>query len=96
MNLGTNSIRTWDDMKRVFLETYQYYCIHHDLLNELFKINQKEDEILEYLVQIFTYNVKISKLHDLGLDTLKTLLIKVIEDEWIDIINLIGKGDVSQ
>ena len=44
----------------------------------------------------FTYNVKRAKLHDLGLDTLKNLLLKVIRDDWINILNLAGKGDVSQ
>ena len=81
MTLGTNSIRTWDDMKIVFLEKYKDYCIHHDLRNQVFKMNQKEDEILEYLVEIFTYNAKISKFHNLGSRTLKTLLLNAIKDE---------------
>jgi len=42
------------------------------------------------------YNVKREKLHNLGLDTLKTLLLREIMDEWIDILNFMGKGDVSQ
>ena len=79
MSLGINSIRTWDDMKRVFLEKYKDYCIQHDLRNEFFKMNQKEDEILEDLVERFTYNVKIFKLHDLRLDTLKNLLLNAIK-----------------
>ena len=54
MTLGTNFIRTWDDMKIVFLEKYKYYCIHHDLRNELFKMNQNEDESLEELVERIT------------------------------------------
>lgn len=33
MTLGTNSIRTWNHMKRVFLEKYKNYCIQHDLRN---------------------------------------------------------------
>jgi len=46
MTLGTNSIRTWDDMKRVFLEKYKDYCINYDLRNEVFNMNKKEDENL--------------------------------------------------
>ena len=57
MTLGTNYIRTWDDMKRAFFLKYKDYCMHHDLRNEVFKMNQKEDEILEDLVERFTYNV---------------------------------------
>lgn len=29
-------------------------------------------------------------------DTLKSLLLKAIRDEWIDILNMMGKGDISQ
>jgi hypothetical protein len=94
MTLGTNSIRTWDDMKRVFLEKYKDYCMHHDLRNEVFKMNQKEDESLEDLVERFAYNIKRSKLHNLGSEALKTLLLNAIKDEWIDLLNLVGKGDV--
>ena len=79
MTLGTNSIRTWDGMKRVFLDKYKDYCIHHDLRNEVVKMNQKEDEILEDLVERLTYNIKRSKLHNLGRDTLKTLLVNSIK-----------------
>ena len=64
MTLGTSYIRTWDDMKRVFLEKYKDYCIHHDIRNEVFKMNQKEDENLEDLVERFTYNIQTSKLHN--------------------------------
>ena len=42
----------------------------------------------------FTYNIKRSKLHNLGSDALKTLLLNAIKDEWIDLLNLVGKGDV--
>ena len=46
MSLGTNSIKTWDDMKRVFLEKYKYYCIHCDLRDEVPNMNKKEYERL--------------------------------------------------
>ena len=44
-------------------------------------MNQKEDESLEDLVERFMYNVKREKLHHLGSDTLKTLLLRTIRDE---------------
>lgn len=96
MTLGTNSIRTWDDMKRVFVEKYKNHYKHHDLRNEVFKMNQKEDENLEDLVERFTYNIERSKMHNLGSNILKTLLLNAIKDEWIDLLNLVGKGDVYQ
>ena len=42
------------------------------------------------------YNVKREKLHHLGFDTLKTLLLRTIRDEWIYLLNLMSKGDVYQ
>ena len=29
-------------------------------------------------------------------ETLKALLLKAIRDDWIDILNMMGKGDISQ
>ena len=82
-------------MKMIFIEKYKYYCMHHDLKEEIFKMNKKEDESLKDLVERFMYNFKREKLYNLGFDTLKTFLLKEIRDEWIDILNIIGKGDVS-
>jgi len=95
MTLGTNSIRICDDMKKVFLEKYKDYCINHDLRNQVFKMNEKEDESLDDLVERFTYHVKRSKLRNLGSETLKIILLNSIRDEWIDVLNLVEKGDVS-
>ena len=42
------------------------------------------------------YNVKREKLHHLGSDTLKTLLLRIIRDEWIDLLDLMSRGDIYQ
>ena len=42
------------------------------------------------------YNVKRGKLHHLGSDTLKTLLLRKIRDEWNDLLDLMSRGDVYQ
>lgn len=47
-------------------------------------------------VERFAYNVKREKLNNLDEETLKALLLKSIRDYWIDLLNLIGKGDISQ
>ena len=57
---------------------------------------KKEDESIEDLVEIFSYNVKMARMHDLDEETLKALLWKSIRDEWIELLNFMGKGDVSQ
>ena len=85
--LGTNSIRSWND-----IEKYKY----HDLKKEIFRMNEKQDEILEDLIERFIYNVKREKLHHLVSDTLETLLLRTIRDEWIDLLDLMSRGDVYQ
>lgn len=67
-----------------------------NLKDEVFKMTQKEDESLEDLVERFVYNVKREKMDNLDEETLKSLLLRAIKDEWIDLLNLIGKGDISQ
>ena len=47
MGLGEYSIRTWEDMKTTFLQKYQEYCKPRDSRNDIFKIQQLEDESLE-------------------------------------------------
>ena len=42
------------------------------------------------------YNVKREKLHHLGSYTLKTHLLRTIRDEWIDLLDLMSRGDVYQ
>jgi len=59
-------------------------------------MNQKEDESLVDLIGRFMYNVKREKLHHLRFDTLKTLLLRTIRDEWIDLLALMSRGDVYQ
>ena len=92
MSLGTNSIRSWSEMQKIFLEKYKY----HDLKEEISRMNKKGDESLEDLIERFRDNVKREKLHHLGSDTLKTLLLRTIRDEWIDLLNIMSRGDIYQ
>ena len=96
MELVTQSIRTWNDMKKVFLDGYLNYCMPNNHKDEVFKMIQREDENLEYLIERFNYNLKRAKMDNLDEDTLKAFLLKSIRDEWIDILNMMGKGDISQ
>jgi len=96
MGLVTQSIRTWNDMKKVFLDRYLDYCMSTNHKDEVFKMMQREDENLEDLIERFNYNLKRAKMDSLDEDTLKSLLLKAIRDEWIDILNMMGKGDISK
>lgn len=96
MSLGVHSITTRGKMKEDFLGKYIYYCMPSNLKDEVFKMTQKEDENLEDLVERFVYNVKREKIYNLDEETIKALLLRVVKDEWIDLLNLTGKGDISQ
>lgn len=79
-------------MKKIFLDKYK----DHGLKEGIFRMNQREDESREDLIERFMYNVKREKLHLLGSDTLKSLLLRTIRDEWIDLLNITSKGGVYQ
>ena len=58
-------------------------------------MTQNEDEILEDYLERFHYIVKRALQNHLYLDTLKVIFLRGIRDEWIDVLNLMGKGDIS-
>ena len=65
MRLGEYSIRNWEDMKTAFLRKYQEYCKRRDSRNDIFKIQQLEDESLKYYLERFIYTLHKSKYNHL-------------------------------
>ena len=65
MSLINIFIRTGEDMKQEFLERYLDYCMPVNHKEEVFKMLQKEDENLEYLLERFNYNIKREKMENL-------------------------------
>ena len=59
-------------------------------------MNQREDESLEDFVASLEYNVQILGHLDLDPNILKTILLRGIRDKHLDILNLLGKGDISK
>lgn len=51
---------------------------------------------MEHYVERFHYNLQRSKHSDLDPDILKIILIRGMRDDCLDMLNLIGKGDISQ
>lgn len=96
MSLGRDRITNWNQMKQAFLNKYQDYCRARDRNEELFKMSQKEDQSLEYFVERLKYNVQRPGHLDLDPNILKTILLRGIRDEHLDMLNLLGKGDISQ
>ena len=81
-------------MKNCFLKKYQDYCRSRDAKNDIFKMQQMEDETLEDYLERFRYNYQNSKQR-LNDNTMKTIFLKGIQDEYIDILNIMGSGDIS-
>lgn len=94
MGLGEHSVTNWD-MRKIFLKKYQPYCQLKDSKDDIFRINQEENEILEEYLEIFSYNLQKSKHRAMSVDLIRTIFIKGIRDEYLDDLNLMGKGDIS-
>jgi hypothetical protein len=96
MSLGEHVITSWDQMKQKFLNKYQDYCRTREKKEELFKMMQKEDENLEDFVERLQYNLQRSSHPNVSKDILKTILLKGVRDDSLDMLNMLGKGDISK
>jgi hypothetical protein len=83
-------------MKHAFLTKYQDYCRTRDLKDEIFQMNAKENESLEEYVKRFQYNIQRLPYGKLPGEVLKATLIKGMKDEWVETLNLMGKGGIYQ
>ena len=95
MVLGEQTIASWADMRSVFLKKYQAYCRSRDSKEDVFRMTQQEDESLEEYLERFAYNLQKSKQHSLNQEIVRTIFLKSIRDEYLDILNVMGKGDIS-
>ena len=80
----------------MFFEKYQEYCNTKDKWEELFKIVQRDEEILEYFIERILYNVQREGQNTIGLDVLKIILLHGIREDCLGMLNLLGKGDISK
>jgi hypothetical protein len=96
MSLGEYNIRSWEDMKEIFLKKYQDYCRTKDSRNDIFKMQQQDEESLEDFLERFTYTLQKSKYNDLQDKAIKTLFLKGVLEEYIDTLNLMASGDIYQ
>jgi hypothetical protein len=53
---------------------------------------QKEDENLEEFVERLQYNLQRSSHPDVSKDILKTILLKGVRNDCLDMLNMLGKG----
>jgi hypothetical protein len=51
--VGVNNIDTWEEMRKIFLRKHQDYFKERNIREEIFKMTQKDDGILEDYVERF-------------------------------------------
>lgn len=95
MGLGVNTIIYWIDMKKIFLKKYQPYCRTRDSKDDIFRMTLHEDENLEDYLEIFLYNLQKTKQRSLNSYTIRTIFLKGIRDDYINVLNLMGVGNIS-
>jgi hypothetical protein len=96
MSLGEHTILSWDGMKETFLQKYQDYCRPRDAKNDIFKMQQSEEESLEDYLERFLYNYQKTKQFALDTATVRTIFLKGVRDDCIEVLNLMSSGDVYQ
>ena len=82
-------------MKKVFLQIYQDYYRPKNSRNDIFKVQNLEDESLKDYLEWFTYILNKSKYNKLQDDAVCTLFLKGIQEELMETLNLMASGDVS-
>jgi hypothetical protein len=83
-------------MTSKFLEKYQDYCKDKERREEVFKMTQHEFEILEDYVKRFNYNLQRERKGDLAPETGRVLFFRGIRYDFIELLNMMGRGDVSR
>ena len=96
MGLGEHTIRSWDEMKTTFLRKYQEYCRSKYSCNDIFKMQQKDDENLEDYVERFVYNLQNSRKNALNPNAIRIVFLKGVLEDYIDMLNLMTARDISQ
>lgn len=96
MGLGGGTISDWDQMKTSFLKKYQDYCRTRELQDGIFQMVAKPNETMEEYVEHFQYNLQRSPYENMPNNVLKTTMIKGMKDQWVETLNIMGKGDIYQ
>ena len=96
MGLRDGSILNSEGMKNTFLKKYHEYCNTRNIKTDIFKMQQLEDENLEEYVERFLYNLQRDRNGSLNEYSIKILFLKGIQEEYINTLNLMSSGDISQ
>jgi len=85
-------------MKGAFIKKYQDYCRSRELKEEIFQMITRPNETPEKYVEPFQCNLQRSPYASLPLpaNVLKSRLIKGMKEQWVETLNIMGKGDIYQ
>lgn len=96
MGLGRDKIHTWDQMMKKFLEKYQDYDKYKERREEVCRMMQHKDDILENYVKRCNYNLQRERKGYLSLETQCVLFMIGFWDDCVELLNLMVGGDGSQ
>jgi hypothetical protein len=94
MGLGEHTIRSLDGMRNAFQKKYQEYYRTRDSHNDIFRMQQQEDEILEDYVERFVYSLQKNR-NELNNATIRTIFLKGSLEENVYVLNLMASIDMS-
>ena len=73
-------------MKSAFLRKYRDYCGPIESQNDIFKMQQHEEESLEDFLERFCFVLQKSNYNTLQEDAVRTLFLKGILEEYVEIL----------
>ena len=94
VSLEANNINTWEQMKDAFMERYRDYCKSKDTREDIFRMTQEKNETLEYFEERLQLSCKRSHSCTVDDDSLKTILLQGLREEYLDTLNLLAYGDI--
>jgi hypothetical protein len=96
MILGGNNIRSWDQMKKTFIDNYRDYCKARDTRDNIFKMIQGVNEYLEDYEERFQLGYKRDHSFTLDENSLKLAFLRGVREELMDILKLLENEDIFQ
>jgi hypothetical protein len=96
MSLGGHVITTWDQMKEKFLAKYQDYCRTREKGRNYLRWFRRRMKIWRTLWKDYSIICRDPDHPNVSKDILKTILLKGVRDDCLDMLNMLGKGDISK
>ena len=85
MSLGANVGGTQDEMQTMFQDKYkEYFKTSSSRGDDVFRISQKEEEILEDYILHFLYTLQKNPQHVLFKDSQKLVFLRGVNDNYLE------------